>query len=257
MISRTSPVVQTGTAPASAGAVPLLTVTGVGKSFGGVHALTDVSFDVSPGSVTAVIGPNGAGKTTLFNAITGFMAPDTGSVHFHGTRIDNLPPHRVARLGVVRTFQSIKMFTGLTVFESMLTAQPSARAKAEGDPRSRAVTVLRRLDLHGVADRLCTELPLLAQRKIEVARALMTGPELIMLDEPSAGATVAERDQLADLVLELQQQGITVMVIEHNVPFVMKVSNRIVVLDFGKVVANGTPAEIADDPVVQEIYLGS
>lgn len=240
-------------APASSGAA-LLSVRGVSKAFGGVAANADISFDVAAGTVTALIGPNGAGKTTLFNAMTGFGPPDSGTVSFEGREVHRMKPHRIARLGMVRTFQSIKMLGGLTVYESLLV--PHQRTSAREMAR-RADRVMERMGLTAFADRVCTTLPLLAQRKIEVARALMCLPKLVLLDEPTAGATVSERQELADVIAELRAGGTTVMVIEHNVPFVMAVSDRIVVLDFGKVVASGTPGEILDDPVVQEIYLGT
>lgn len=230
---------------------PVLSVRGVSKSFGGVTANVDVTFDVTPGSVTALIGPNGAGKTTLFNAMTGFGRADSGSVILAGRDVTRMPAHRIARLGMVRTFQNIRMFAELTVYESLLVARQPARSRS-----ARAEATLRRLGLQHVADRVCTTLPLLAQRKVEVARALMCEPKVILLDEPSAGATVSERNELANLVRDLRDTGTTVMVIEHNVPFVMAVSDRVVVLHFGRVVADGPPAEVASNPVVQEIYLG-
>ena len=233
----------------------LLVVDQVCKSFGGVRANTDVSFSVHRGTVAALIGPNGAGKTTLFNAMTGFGRADSGTVTFDGHHVQHKAAHRISRLGMVRTFQSIKMLSGLTVYESLLVVRPGQRRTTS--TRKRAVTVLERMHLTDVADRVCTELPLLAQRTIEVARALMCEPTMILLDEPTAGATVAERRRLAELIGELRTGGTTVMVIEHNVPFVMDVSDQVVVLDFGKVVADGTPAEVGANPVVQEIYLGS
>lgn len=248
-----SPAAAPASAPAGAA---LLAVRGVSKSFGGVSANSDISFEVAAGTVTALIGPNGAGKTTLFNAMTGFGPPDSGSVVFDGSEVHRLAPHRVARLGMVRTFQSIRMLGELTVYESLLVARPRT-SKGVGPRRKLAAEVLDRLDLVGVADRVCQGLPLLAQRKVEVARALMCEPKLVLLDEPTAGATIAEREQLAVLIAELRAAGTTVVVIEHNVPFVMQVSDQIVVLNFGAVVASGTPAEIAVDPIVQEIYLGS
>ena len=232
---------------------PLLQVRGVGKRFGGLAALDDVHLTVPEGSVTALIGPNGAGKTTLFNCLTGFARPDTGEVVFAGRRVDRMAPQRIARLGMVRTFQSIRMFAGLTVYESLLAVRSGLGSRAA---RRRADELLDRLGLAAAADRRCTELPLLAQRMVEVARALMTGPRLLLLDEPSAGATAAERDRLVALVADLRRDGTTVMVIEHNVGFVMAVSDQIVVLNFGRVVATGGPAEVAADPIVQEIYLG-
>jgi branched-chain amino acid transport system ATP-binding protein len=235
---------------------PLLVVDRVCKSFGGVQANTDVSFTVQPGSVASLIGPNGAGKTTLFNAMTGFGRADSGSVMFAGRPVQRMKAHRIARLGMVRTFQSIKMLAGLTVYESLLVVRPG-RPCSRSELQERAEQVLERMQLLGVANRVCTELPLLAQRTIEVARALMCEPTMILLDEPTAGATVSERQRLAELIGALRAGGTTVMVIEHNVPFVISVSDQIVVLDFGKVVADGTPAEVVANPVVQEIYLGS
>lgn len=244
-------------APAPAGAGALLTIEGLTQHFGGVAALTEVSFTVDVHTVQALIGPNGAGKTTLFNAITGFLRPDSGRVHFKGRRIDRMAPQHIARLGMVRSFQSIRMFKGLTVYESLLVSRPRERRWSVRASQAKVGRVLERMRLADVADRICNDLPLLAQRRVEVARALMTDPTMILLDEPSAGATVPERHALVELIAELKAAGTTVMVIEHNVPFVMQVSDRMVVLDFGKKVAEGTPAEIAENPIVQEIYLGS
>lgn len=233
----------------------MLQVRGVSKSFAGVRAVDDVSFDTVQGSVVALIGPNGAGKTTLFNAMTGFGSPDAGTVTFGGRQVQAMAPHRVARLGMVRTFQTIRMLGDLTVVESLLVARPRGGA-TRSVRRRRAAAVIETLGLTSVADRVCTTLPLLAQRKVEVARALMCDPKLILLDEPTAGATVAEREELAGIIGGLRDEGTSVVVIEHNVPFVMSVSDQIVVLNFGRLVADGTPAEIAADPVVQEVYLG-
>ena len=244
-------------APASVGAGALLAIEGLSHHFGGVAALSGVSFTVEAHTVQALIGPNGAGKTTLFNAITGFLRPDSGRVYFKGRRIDQLAPQRIARLGMVRSFQSIRMFAGLTVYESLLISRPRDRRWSIRASQAKVARMLERMQLADVADRICSDLPLLAQRRIEIARALMTDPTMILLDEPSAGATVTERHALVELIAELKAAGTTVMVIEHNVPFVMRVSDRMVVLDFGKKVAAGTPAEIAANPIVQEIYLGS
>jgi branched-chain amino acid transport system ATP-binding protein len=243
-------------APAEAGAGPLLAVENLSQHFGGVAALTGVSFSVDAHTVQALIGPNGAGKTTLFNAITGFLRPDSGRVYFKGRRIDGLAPQLIARLGMVRSFQSIRMFKGLTVYESLLVSWPREHRWSVRAAEAKAGRLLERLQLAAVADRICDDLPLLAQRRVEVARALMTDPTMILLDEPSAGATVPERHALVQLIAELKAAGTTVMVIEHNVPFVMQVSDRMVVLHFGKKVAEGAPADIANDPVVREIYLG-
>jgi len=254
----TSVAISATSAPAApaVGAETLLEIQGLTKHFGGVRALTDVSFTAEKNTVTALIGPNGAGKTTLYNAITGFLRPDSGRVHFRGTRIDQRAPHQIARLGMVRTFQSIRMFNGLTVYESLLVARPREHRWSTRKSAAKVASLLERMQLADVADRVCSDLPLLYQRRLEVARALMTDPRMILLDEPSAGATVPERQLLVELIAGLKEDGTTVMVIEHNVPFVMQVSDRIVVLHFGEKVAEGTPAEVAENPVVQEIYLG-
>jgi len=243
--------------PAGAGTGAILAIEGLTQRFGGVAALTDVSFSVDARTVQALIGPNGAGKTTLFNAITGFLRPDSGRAYFKGRRIDGMAPQRIARLGMVRSFQSIRMFKGLTVYESLLVSRPRERRWSVSASQAKVGRMLERMRLADVADRVCSDLPLLAQRRVEVARALMTDPTLILLDEPSAGATVPERHALVELIAELKAAGTTVMVIEHNVPFVMQVSDRVIVLDFGKKVAEGTAAEIAENPIVREIYLGS
>jgi branched-chain amino acid transport system ATP-binding protein len=234
----------------------LLEVTQVSKRFGGLAALTDVSFALEPTNVVAVIGPNGAGKTTLFNCLTGFLRPDAGTVWFSGQRIDRWPPHRTASHGLVRTFQNIRMFVGLTVYESLLASVPTGDRRSHRSVVSDAVQIVERLGLDAVADRPCQDLPLLAQRMVEVGRALMTRPSTLLLDEPTAGATVGEREVLARLIADLQAGGVSLLLIEHNVPFVMSVSTHVVVMHFGKVVADGTPEAIAADPVVREIYLG-
>jgi branched-chain amino acid transport system ATP-binding protein len=234
----------------------LLEVQGVSKRFGGLAALTDVSFTLERGDLVAVIGPNGAGKTTLFNCLTGFLRPDSGSVWFDGQRIDRWPPHRTASHGLVRTFQSIRMFPGLTVYESLLASVPSSDRRSQRAVIDDAVEVIERLGLESVADRPCQDLPLLSQRTVEVGRALMTRPIALLLDEPTAGATIGERELLARLIGDLRSSGVSLALIEHNVPFVMSVSTHVVVMHFGKVVATGPPDAVATNPVVREIYLG-
>lgn len=234
-------------------ATGFLSIQGLTRRFGGVTALDRVDMTVQEGTVVGLIGPNGAGKTTLFNAITGFGRADEGTVTFRGERIERMPAYQIARRGMVRTFQTIRMFPGLTVYESLLA--PRAGTGYRG-ARERAEETLHRLGLEPLADRLCSELPLLAQRTVEVGRALMTDPKVLLLDEPTAGATVSEREALVRLITQLREDGVTVIVIEHNVPFVLAVSTRIVVLNFGKVVATGDPSSILADPIVQEIYLG-
>jgi branched-chain amino acid transport system ATP-binding protein len=258
------------TVPAQGRTGPLLRVADVAKSFAGVRALQGVSFDVEDHAIVGLIGPNGAGKTTLFNCITGFLEPDTGEVWFGGGRVDGAAPHRIARMGLVRTFQSIRMFSGMTVFESILVAQHAARTNGGGVLRrgaskvlpsasqaGRAAEVVDLLGLSAVQNRRCVDLPLLTQRKIEVARAVACRPRMVLLDEPSAGATAAETRELIDVIHALRERGMTVLVIEHNVPFVMGVADSIVVLNFGEVAAVGTPEAIASNEIVREIYLGT
>jgi branched-chain amino acid transport system ATP-binding protein len=248
----------------------LLRSANISKSFGGVHALDNVSFEVREGGITGLIGPNGAGKTTFFNCMTGFLEPDHGEVWFKGRRIDGVAPHRITRMGLVRTFQSIRMFAGLNVFESVLVAQHSARVGQGARRLSSWRRLLRNqadvdfaeeiIDLLGLVDvqnRRCTDLPLLSQRKVEVARAIACRPTMMLLDEPSAGSTVAESQELMHVIKRLGERSITLMVIEHNVPFVMGLCDEIIVLNFGKTVALGRPEEIADNDIVREIYLGA
>lgn len=233
----------------------LLVVEGLTKHFSGLKALDDVSFDVPPGSVLGIIGPNGAGKTTLYNCITGFLRPDSGTVRFAGKTVTGWPAHRLARAGLVRTFQSIKMFSGLSVYESLLCTRP-VRRRSMAARRRRAEEILELLGLGPVADRRCEDLPLLAQRTIEICRALMAEPLAVLLDEPTAGATATERGVVASLIRRLTSMGVTTVLIEHNVPFVLDVSDAAVVLNFGRLVAAGEPRRVIDDPYVREIYLG-
>ena len=246
-----------------------LTCTGVTKNFGGVTALKDVSVTVPSGSVTGLIGPNGAGKTTLFNCMTGFLPPDVGDVVFEGRRVSHMAPYRVARLGMIRTFQSIRMFEGLTVYESVRTARYNVHSGGivhrlhRSGPRRRHTDqeaiagILAWLGLEAVRDWKCTELPLLTQRKVELARAIACEPLLLLLDEPSAGATPAERDELAAVVQELPSLGVTVLLIEHNVPFVASLCQSVIALNFGEVIAQGPTADVLSSAIVQEVYLGS
>ena len=246
-----------------------LTCTGVTKSFGGVAALKDVSLKVESGAITGLIGPNGAGKTTLFNCMTGFLPPDSGEVVFEGKRVHRMRPYRVARLGMIRTFQNIRMFEGLTVYECVRAARYNVyaatrpglhRLTGSGAKRRDQETikeVLAWLGLHEVRNWKCTELPLLTQRKVELARAIACEPLLLLLDEPSAGATPGEREELAAVIRELPSLGVSVLLIEHNVPFVASLCRSVITLNFGEVVAAGPTAEVLASAVVQEVYLGS
>jgi branched-chain amino acid transport system ATP-binding protein len=248
----------------------ILRCVGVSRRFGGLQALNDVSFVVPRGGIVGLIGPNGAGKTTLFNCISGFLRPDSGEVWLEEERLDRKSPPQVARAGVVRTFQSIRMFPGLTVFESLMAAQHAQyragvlaatlrlprhrREMAEMAERAHDIMALLRLTEQ--RDVLCAQLPLLAQRKVEVARAVLAGPRLLLLDEPSAGATQGESEELSAVVRHFHEAGMSILLIEHNVPFVTGLVDWIEVLNFGEVVASGPPSEIVANEVVAEIYLG-
>jgi branched-chain amino acid transport system ATP-binding protein len=250
----------------------LLECRDIAKSFGGVDALRSAELAIREGEVAALIGPNGAGKTTLFNCLTGFIQPDRGTVRLDGRPLDGLRPHQVARRGLVRTFQSIRMLAELTVLESVLVGQyanPAGRSLRSrlspiyprfgwgADALDRARETLELLDLWEVRNRRCTDLPLLAERKVEVARALAAGPRVLLLDEPSAGATPAESEELIEVIRVLQQHGLTVLVIEHTIRFVTRVSDTVWVMHFGEMVASGTPAEVQSNELVRDIYLGA
>jgi len=249
---------------------PLLLVARIARSFGGVYAVRDVSLSVAPGELRGVIGPNGAGKSTLFNLIGGQLRADRGTVSFGGQRVDRLPPHRRARLGIAVVFQGARVFGGMTALENvMVGAHASTRAgflaaalrlpahhREERAIRERARECLARTGLEAWADRQAESLPLGQQRALQLARALCGQPRLLLLDEPASGLRAAERDTLARLIEELRSGGLTVMLIEHDVGFVSRLADRITVLDLGQVIAEGTPDAVRADPHVIGAYLG-
>jgi branched-chain amino acid transport system ATP-binding protein len=249
---------------------PLLLVDRVARTFGGVYAVRDVTLSVAPGELRGIIGPNGAGKSTLFNLIGGQLRADRGTVSLDGQRIDRLPPHRRARLGIAVVFQGARVFGGMTALENvMVGAHGSTRAgflagalrlpahhREERLIRERAQECLARTGLSGWAERPAGSLPLGQQRALQLARGLCGQPRLLLLDEPASGLRAAERDALAGLIEGLRETGLTVLLIEHDVRFVSRLADRITVLDLGEVIAEGTPDAVRADPRVIGAYLG-
>ena len=247
-----------------------LEVVDLCKTFGGLRAVDSVSFNVPSGSLTALIGPNGAGKTTVFNLITNFFRPDTGEVRYFGASLTGLEPGRIAALGLVRTFQSARIFPGMTTLENALVgahqqvrAGPLRQMFWSGQSRREERALIRRaealLELVGLsAERQvpATELPMGAQKLLEVVRALMARPRLLLLDEPAAGLNDSETAELAALLRAVRANNITVAVVEHNMSLVMGVADQVVVLDAGKLLASGTPAQMQSDARVIEAYIG-
>ena len=245
----------------------LLAIRGLEKSFGALRAIDDLHLDVASGGIFGIIGPNGSGKTTLFNVISGVCKPAAGTVHYRGRDLTGLPGDRVARLGIARTFQNLKIFRRLTVLENVLGAQTGSAGvtflqaafphpSLERGRRSRAMEILERV---GLADRrgvLAQELPLGEQRRLELARAMAREPELMLLDEPAGGMTPGETDAMADLIARVAAGGPTILLIEHKMGMVMALCRRIAVLNFGRKIAEGTPAEIQRDGAAVEAYLG-
>ena len=254
-------------------AEPILALQGISLSFGGVNALTDVSFTVETGSVTTVVGPNGAGKTSLFNAISGFYKPQHGTVHFKGEDISRLHPPKRAELGLARTFQNIALFRGMTVLDNIkLGAHCHLKtglldALVYFGRAKREEMALREEVEHRIIDFLeidhIRQLPVASlayglQKRVELARALAIHPTVLMLDEPVAGMNREEKEDMARFILDLNQEwGITVLMVEHDMGMVMDISDKVVVLNFGQVIAQGSADQVKNDPEVIKAYLGS
>ena len=237
----------------------LLKVEGVSVSFGGVNALTDVDLSVDAGRVTGLIGPNGAGKTTLFNVVSGLQVPNRGRVTMDGEEITHLKPFQRARLGIGRTFQRLEVFGSLTVRDNIRVAAEIFKDWKHDapDPLTVADEVMERIGLGAVAHERADRLPTGMARLVEVGRALAVQPRVLLLDEPSSGLDEQETDELAGLLEELARQGIGVLLVEHDVPFVMRVCEIVYVLDFGDILAVGTAQEIQRSAAVQRAYLGA
>jgi len=232
-----------------------LVLDGVGVRYGGVIALDDVSLAIEPGATLGLIGPNGAGKTTLINATTGIATLTTGTIALGTQRLNGLPPHRIARAGIARTYQNIRLFGALDVRTNLAAGAFAQPGKLTDDA---ARTLLERAGVaHLALDALASALPYGDQRRLEIARALASQPAILMLDEPAAGMNPTETAHLVETIRALARSGIGVLIIEHDMTLVRAACDQVVVLNFGEVLARGTPAEIARDPAVVEAYLGT
>jgi branched-chain amino acid transport system ATP-binding protein len=238
---------------------PVLSVEDVSVRFGGVQAVTDADITALAGQITGLIGPNGAGKTTTFNVITGLEKPTAGRVLVNGRDVSRLSPYRRARLGMARTFQRLEVFGSLSASENVLAAAEFRRGWSgdKSDPRRVTEEILDLVGLRSVADMRVDALPTGLARLVELGRALATRPQLLLLDEPGSGLDNAESEALGDLLLDLAANGMAILLVEHDVDLVMRICDRIHVLDFGKIISVGTTAEVQADPVVQAAYLGA
>jgi branched-chain amino acid transport system ATP-binding protein len=240
------------------------------KKFGGVTAVSSVNLAIPEGDIVGLIGPNGAGKTTFFNVISGIMPPTSGDLFFDGRKITGMKPYRITRLGMARTFQNIRLFSGMTTVENVFVARHvrtragvfsalfGGRTASREDSQSleKINKILSDLDLTDSADTPADTLSYGQQRRLEIARALATEPRLLLLDEPSAGMNTRETEELMDMIMKIRSRGITVLLIEHDMNLVMGICEKIVVLDYGRKIAEGTPVEIRNNEEVIEAYLG-
>jgi branched-chain amino acid transport system ATP-binding protein len=249
----------------------LLEVSGLGIGFGGLRAVDNVGFSAQPGEIVSIIGPNGAGKTTLFNMISGVYLPDSGHVRLDGKDVTAAEPHRLARMGLTRTFQNLQIFQEMTVLENVivgfhqsesgslladLLALPAARRRSQ-IARAQAQELLKRVRLDKAAEELAGNLSYGALKRLEIARALAMQPRVLLLDEPAAGCNAVETEEIDHLIAELAQSGIAILLVEHDMKMVMRISNHIVVLDHGEKIAEGSPESVSKNPAVIAAYLGA
>lgn len=249
----------------------ILSIENVTLSFGGLHALSDVSMRIDPGMITAIIGPNGAGKTSLLNCISGFYHPQKGEIRYGGQMLSRSPPHKITKLGIARAFQNPELFRGLSVLDNLLLARHSnlkynffqaavffgKASRLEAENRAFVEDVIDFMELEPFRRRTVGNLSYGIQKRVEMARALTLAPDLLLLDEPMAGMNIEEKEDMVRFIMDIRKErGTTVVLVEHDLGVVMDISDRIHVLDFGEVIGAGTPGQVAADPRVIDAYIG-
>jgi len=249
----------------------LLEVTNLNKIFGGLAAVKDLSFNVEDGEIVGLIGPNGAGKTTIFNMVTGFLPPTSGEIYYNGYRVTHHSPHKLASMGIIRTFQETNIFKEMTVLENVLVAHqlhvksgnlahffntPKARKDSQGIDQN-ALKILDHFGIISLKDEKANGLPHGHQRILEIAIAMAGDPKLLLLDEPFTGMNAIESQNLIKLIMEIRGRGVTIIIVEHNMKIIMRLSDRIIAVSFGQKIGEGTPKEIQNNEAVREAYLGT